>query len=240
MACICAVKFLIDVSNVMKKVFYVFVLFVLTISLNTSAQINKNACEQRSEMMKLNKKLQELKVSKASKKRAKEDSRDGWKASGALLLEQQYERAAIYMNSFEDDLVTPKFVHGEGLSVGAVYDGAMMQARELARLNLIGSIETDIAQVVENSVSNNQLSSNEAASVVKTLSCSKSIISKKLGQTIPAIERYRKLPNGNYEVYVQTFYSMDKARELSKETLRSELENETEGLGEKVCDIMGW
>ena len=33
---------------------------------------------------------------------------------------------------------------------------------------------------------------------------------------------------------------MDKARELSKETLRSELENETEGLGEKVCDIMGW
>ena len=157
-----------------------------------------------------------------------------------MLLEQQYERAAIYMNSFEDDLVTPKFVHGEGLSVGAVYDGAMMQARELARLNLIGSIETDIAQVVENSVSNNQLSSNEAASVVKTLSCSKSIISKKLGQTIPAIERYRKLPNGNYEVYVQTFYSMDKARELSKETLRSELENETEGLGEKVCDIMGW
>ena len=208
----------------MKKVFYVFVLFALTISLNTSAQINKNACEQRSEMMKLNKKLQELKVSKAS----------------ALLLEQQYERAAIYMNSFEDDLVTPKFVHGEGLSVGAVYDGAMMQARELARLNLIGSIETDIAQVVENSVSNNQLSSNEAASVVKTLSCSKSIISKKLGQTIPAIERYRKLPNGNYEVYVQTFYSMDKARELSKETLRNELENETEGLGEKVCDIMGW
>lgn len=223
----------------MKIFCYVSALFIVALPLSdVSAQINKNAYEQRSEMMKLNKKLQEMKVSKASKKRAKEDIKDGWKASGALPLEQQYERAAVYMNSFEDDMVTPKFVYGEGQSVADFYDGAMLQARELARLNLIGSMENDITQIVENSVSNNQLSSEEAVSVVKTLSSSKSIISKKLGQTIPAIERYRKLRNGNYEVYVQTFYNMDQARELSKQVLREELERETKGLGQKVCDLM--
>lgn len=218
----------------------VIVLLLLFTPSSLFAQINKDAYKQRAEMMKLNKNMQDAKVSKASKKRAKEDAKSGWKASGSLLLEQQYERASVYENSFEEDLVTPKYVAGEGQAVGAVYDGAKMQALELARQTLIGSIEADIAQCVDNNVSNNQLGSDEAATVAKTLSSSKSIMSKKLGQTIPAIERYRKLNNGSYEVYVRTFYSMDKAREIAKSVLRAELEKEGQELADKVDQLLGW
>ena len=208
--------------------------------LTASSQINKNAFKQRQEMMKMNRKLQDTKVSKASKNRAKDDKKEGWKPSGPLTLEQQYERAAVYQNSFEDDMVTPKFVYGEGQSIGSAYDGAMLQARELARQNLISSIESDINQIIENNVSNNNMSSDEATTVSKTLSRSRNVITKKLGQTIPAIERYRKLPNGNYEVYVQTYYSMDKARQITQTVLRAELEKESEHLGEQLDKMMGW
>lgn len=190
--------------------------------------------------MKLNKKLQNEKVSKSSKQRAKEDRKDNWKATGALTLEQQYERAAVYENSFEDDMVTPKFVSGEGMATAMIYDGAKMQALELARQSLIGSIESDITQLLENNVSNEQMGNDDATTVVKTLSRSKSIMSKKIGQTIPAIERYRKLPNGNYQVYVRTFYSMDKAREIAKSVLRTELEKESQDLAKKIDQIIGW
>lgn len=225
----------------MKAVLHAVLIFAaVTTAASLSAQINKDAYKQRSEMMKFNKKLQDAKVSKASKNRAKEDKKDGWKASGSMPLEQQYERAAVYENSFEDDMVTPKFVSGEGQSVAGVYDGAKMQALELARQTLIGSIETDITQLVDNNISNNQISSDDATTVVKTLNRSKSIMSKKLGQTIPAIERYRKLPNGNYEVYIRTFYSMDRAREISKAVLRAELEKESEDLAKKLDKMLGW
>lgn len=225
----------------MKAVLYALAI-IITASTNVPchAQLDKDAYKKRTEMMKLNKKLQDQKVSKASKQRAKEDRKDQWKAAGALTLEQQYERAAVYENSFEDDMVTPKFVSGEGMSTAMVYDGARMQALELARQSLIGSIESDITQLVDNNVSNNQMGNDEATTVVKTLSRSKSIMSKKIGQTIPAIERYRKLPNGNYQVYVRTFYSMDKAREIAKSVLRAELEKESQGLAEKIDDILGW
>lgn len=225
----------------MKAVLYALAfLIAVSTTLPVTAQINKDAYKKRSEMMKLNKKLQNEKVSKASKQRAKEDRKDGWKASGSLTLEQQYERAAVYENSFEDDMVTPKFVAGEGMSTAMVYDGAKMQALELARQSLIGSLESDITQLLDNTVSNNQMGNDDATTVVKTLSRSKSMISQKLGQTIPAIERYRKLPNGNYQVYVRTFYSMDKAREIAKSILRAELEKESQNLSEKLDNILGW
>ncbi len=226
----------------MKTILYALaILFAASTALTGSAQINKNSFKTRQETMKLNKKLQNEKVSKASKQRAKEDKKDGWKASGGLTLEQQYERATVYMNSFEDDGVTPIWVFGEGQSIGAVYDGAKRAALTMARTNIIGSIEADITEIADNSVSNNQLSSEDAVTLAKTVTASKSMMSKRLGQTVVAIERYRKLRNGKYEVYVQIFYNMNTAREIVKSTLRAELEKENKELSEKLeNDILGW
>ena len=62
----------------MKAVLHAVLIFAaVTTAASLSAQINKDAYKQRSEMMKFNKKLQDAKVSKASKNRAKEDKKDG-------------------------------------------------------------------------------------------------------------------------------------------------------------------
>lgn len=225
----------------MKAAKCLFFLMLAGTVTTTSAQISKDAYKRRSEMMDLNKKLQSEKVSKASRQQAKEMKKEGWKvAPGALSLEQQIERSALYQNSYEDDMVTPKFISGDAMSVAEFYDAGKMQALELARLNIVSSIETDITEIVDNNRANKQLAADDAASVLKTLKKSKSYVTKKLSQTIPAIEVYRELKNGNVQVRVQTFYSMDKARDITKQVIREELEKEGEELQGDLDDILGW
>jgi len=135
--------------------------------------------------------------------------------------------------------MTPKFVSGDASSTAENYDAGKMQALELARQNLVGSIESNITQLVENNRDNKQLNAGKAASVIKTINTSKSFISKKLGQTIPVIEVYKELPNGNVIVRVQIFYSLDKARDIVQNAVREELEKEGEELGDELDELMG-
>lgn len=214
--------------------------FTLFVPVLSQAQTMKDKFKQRKELLKMNKDMQSAKVSKASRKQAKEMKKEGWKvAPGALSLEVQIERSSLYQNMFEEDLLTPMYVWGDASSTAENYDAGKMQALELARLNLVGSIETNITQLVENNRDNKQLSAGKAASVIKTIAASKSFITQKLGQTIPVIETYRELTNGNVIVRVQTFYSMEKAREIAFETVREELEKEGEDLGEELDQLMG-
>lgn len=204
------------------------------------AQSMKDRFKQRKELVKLNKDMQGIKASKESRKQAKEMKKEGWKvAPGALSLEQQIERSSLYQNMFEEDAVTPMYVWGDASTTAENYDAGKMQALELARLNLVGSIEANITQIVENNRDNKQLSAGRAASVVKTLSASKTFITQKLGQTIPIIDTYRELPNGNVVVRVQTFYSMEKAREIALDVVRGELEKEGEDLGNELDQLLG-
>lgn len=50
---------------------------------------------------------------------------------------------------------------------------------------------------------------------------------------------YRELPNGNVQVRVQTYYSMDKAREIAKAVVREELEKQGEEQLDRLDDIFG-
>ena len=203
----------------------------------TPKETAKEKMQQRAEIVKQNNKLQGLDIDKASKKQAKQMKKEGWKvAPGHLPLEQQISRSTLYQNQFEDDFITPKYVWGDATSVSVNYDGGKMQALALARVNLVSAIENNITQIVENNRDNKQLDAGNAATVVKTLSSSKSFVSQRLGQTIPVVEVYRDLPNGNKEVRVMVFYSMDKAREVAREAVRDQLEKEGEQLEEKVLD----
>lgn len=193
----------------------------------SQAQSMKDKFKQRKELLELNRDLQGEKVSKAARKQAKEMKKEGWKvAPGQLPLEQQLERASLFQNMFEDDGLTPKYVSGDASSVAENYDAGKMQALELALVNLTNSIETNITKIVESNRGNSQMGADNAASVVKTLSETKSYITKRIGQTTPVIEVYRELQNSNVVVRVQTFYSMDDARKIAKEIIREKLEQE--------------
>lgn len=209
-------------------------LLFLSISvLTVDAQISKDAYKKRSEMMDLNRKFQQDKVSKESRKQAKQMAKEGWKvAPGALSLEKQIERAALFQNSFEDDYITPKYVSGDATSIAENYDAGKMQALELARINLVSSIEASITRIVDNNTHNKQLGTGDAASVIGTLGKVKTHITKKIGQSIPVVEVYKELKNGNVAVRVMTFYSMDTARKIAKEAIREQMEAD----GNKIHD----
>lgn len=211
------------------------------LSAQSTVKTTKDKMKQRADIMKLNKKLQSVDVDKASKKQAKQMKKEGWKvAPGNLPLDQQITRSTLFQNQFEDDLITPKYVWGDATSVSANYDGGKMQALELARVNLVSSIESNITKIVENNRDNKQLNADNAATVVKTLSSSKSYVSQRLGQTIPVVEMFRELPNGNKEVRVMVFYSMDTAREIALDAVRDQLEKEGDSLDDNALkELMG-
>ena len=166
--------------------------------------------------------------------------KQGWLAApGALPLEKQLDRSYLMQNEFDEDLF-PMYLHGEGISTAQNYDAAKMQAMELARQQLAGQIQTEVTALLESNVSNNQLEAGEAASVTKTIMSAKALISKSLGRTIPIVEVYRNLKNGNKEVLVRIAYSSKTAKAAVKKAVQQELEKEGDNLQNKLDDLLGW
>lgn len=226
----------------MKKNFLVLSLVTVLFmySNQISAQSPKetiNRMEQQQKLKKMNKELQEVSIDKETQKMAQQDSEAGWKvAPGLMSLAQQYNRSNLLQNQVEEDLLTPRFVWGGALSEGQNYDGAKMQAAELARLDLVESLQKNITKLVENKQGNIQGKPEESSSIISSIAKSKSLISVRLGQTIPVVETYREKPNGKIEVRMLVFYSMDKAREIARDAVRDQLRKEGKSIKEDTLD----
>lgn len=196
--------------------------------------------KERKELKKASKSELNEKASKTVRKQAKKLAKEGWDvAPGALPLEKQLDRAYLMQMEFDDDLF-PKYIMGEAMSIGENYDAAKIQAVELAKQNLAGQIQTEITALVENSVANEQLSAEEAASVTKTIVAGKNLISQSIGRVIPVVECYRTKSNKNKEVRVQVAYNSEMAKAAAKRAVRESLEDETEELHDKLDKLFGW
>jgi len=219
----------------------IMMLFILVITGGmASAQTAKEIAKERKAMAKLSKSELNAKAGKAARKAAKEYKRDGWTvAPGALPLEKQLDRA--YNMQYEyDENAFPKFIMAEAMSIGENYDAAKMQALELAKLSLAGQVQTEVTALIENSVSNKQLSQEQAASITETVSASKNLISQSIGRVIPVVECYRNTATKNKEVRVQIAYNSKMALEAAKNTVREQLEKKGEKLHEQLDKVMGF
>lgn len=177
-------------------------------------------------------------LNKQARKEAKAFEKDGWEITpGALPLQVQFLNA-YEMQTEKDDLGYPKFIIGEAMSIGENYDAAKMQALELAKLNLAGAIETELVTLVDNSVSNKQLSSEEAASIIETVTANKNLISQNIGRIVTIAECYRTLKNKNKEVYVRIAYNAEMAKEAAKKAIRKDLEQKGEELQQKLDELL--
>ena len=109
------------------------------------------------------------KVYKAARKEAKRFKKQGWYvAPGALPMDKQVEKS--WERQYEDDEKGyPLYLVATGNSVAETQSAAKLQALELAKLELAGIVQTNIIAIIENSVANNQLSREDAASVTKTV-----------------------------------------------------------------------
>lgn len=214
-------------------------LFALSF-ITAQAQITKEQKKEREEIYKSSKSQLNEKASKAARQEAKKYAKDGWVSSpGALPIEKQLDRSYLMQMEYDADMY-PKYLMGEGRSIGENYDAAKMQASELAKQDLAGKIQTEITALVDNSVSNQQLAEEQAASVTKSILVSKNLISQDIGRTITVVEAYRTLPNKNKEVLVRIAYNGDMAKTAAKKAIRENLEDKSEELHKKLDELLGW
>ena len=139
-----------------------------------------------------------------------------------------------------DESGYPKYLMGEAMSIGQNYDGAKMQALELAKQNLAGQIQTEITALVENQVANQQLSAEEAATVSKSVMASKNLISQSIGRVITVMEVYRTLSNKNKEVLVRIAYNSGMAKEAAKTAIRKDLEKQGDKMQGQLDNLLKW
>lgn len=180
------------------------------------------------------------KAVKEARKEAKSFKKKGYAvAPGALPMEKQIE--AAWMRQYEtDDSGYPLYIVASGNSVANTTSAAKLQATELAKLELAGSISTQVAALIESSVANQQLNAEEAASVTKTVAAAKNIIAQELGRTIPLFEIYKTLPNKNIEINVRIAYNSEKANEIARRAITKKLEEETDIAHDKLEKLMKW
>ena len=224
----------------MKKLFLGISMVLCMLPLVSNAQTSSETLKERKEIRKMSKSELNEKASKAARKEAKKLIKEGWtSAPGALPVEKQLDRSYLMQMEFDDDLF-PKYLMGEGMSIAESYDAAKMQATELAKQNLAGQIQTEITALIENSVANNQLEAEEAATVTKSVLASKNLISQSIGRTITVVEVYRTLTNKNKEVLVRIAYNSAMAKAAAKKAMREELEQSGNELHEKLDSLLGW
>ena len=206
-----------------------FLLFVVTMAIampsNTYAQLDKKQMKQ---------------IEKAAKKDAKQLEKEGWKvAPGNPSMELQLIDS-YKMQYQRDEFGYDKFIQGEAMTVGQMYDAALFQAQNLSKMDLAGKMETRVIQIIDNKLANKEITRDEATSLATSVSAGKNLVAQKLGQVITPVKLYRDLPNGNIEVRVIVYYSQALAMRAAKEALRGELEKDASELAGKVDDIIGF
>jgi hypothetical protein len=210
-----------------KLVLMITVLFACSLAIPLQAQKTQKELEKEVKSKSL----------KKARKEAKQFKKDGfYVAPGALPMDKQLEDA--WMKEMEtDENGYDKYIVATGQSVGETQTAAKIQATETAKLELAGMITTNIAALIENSIANQQLNAEEAASVTKTVAASKNIIAQELGRVLPLFEVYRNIGQ-NIEADIRLAYNSDVAMDLAKKVIRQKLEEETTILHEKLEQLM--
>lgn len=223
----------------MKKVITtIMLLSLIAVATPSFAQLTKEQKKERKEMSKMTKNELNEKASKTARKEAKQLKKQGWLVSpGALPIDKQLDKS--YNLQFEiDKNMMPKYIMAEAMSIGENYDAAKLQAIELAKQNLAGQIETEVTALIDNTVANDQLPQEKANSITRTVAASKSIISQRIGRTIPVVELYRVKNDKNKEVLVRLAYDTESALKVAKQVLKEELEKKGEDLHNELDKIM--
>ncbi len=225
-----------------KSIFRAFtlVLGLLVIASSVSfAQNNNKAFKKRDKAI-----LKQLKskAPKTARKEAKKYKKQGYYVvRAALPMDKQLEVA--YLRQLEiDENGYPLYITATAESVAQTKIAAKNQAMAIAKFDLASQLETNIVGLIENSVANEQLSQEDAASLTKTVTASKEIVAQKLGRVITLFSAYKedktlsKRANVGYTVMIA--YNQALAIDAAKQTIKEQLEDEAEDLHKKLDQIL--
>lgn len=133
------------------------------------------------------------------KKQAKAFTKEGWKVNpGSLSLEAQMLAAAQAQYELDQEGM-PKWVIGEGKSVGSFYDAARASALQNAQSEMVRNMETELAAIATNTMIAVQKSVSNTDDVNKIKQEAKSRIGKRLPRQRILLEAFRELPGGKVE-----------------------------------------
>lgn len=223
----------------MKKII-MFAMAMIVACSSVFAQDAKEIRKERQEIKKMAKAELSARVDKTTKKEAKRLKKEGWVVSpGALPMEKQLERSYLMEFEFDENLF-PKYIMANAQSIGENYDAAKTAATSLAITNLAGQIQTEVTALIENTVGNQQLAAEDAASITETVMASKNLISQSIGRVITVVECYRVLDNKNREVMVRIAYNSEMAKQAVKQAVREELKKKGENLHEQLDKALGF
>lgn len=210
-------------KRIMPILMMIFVLFSLTVMAQKKDQIKEI----------------KKKAVKEARKEAKNFKKQGYFVSpGSLPMEKQLENS--WVRQYEvDQKGFPLYIVASGNSVANAQTAAKLQATETAKLELAGTISTNVTAIIENSIANQQLSADDAASITKTVAGSKNIIAQELGRVITLFEIYKKI-GSNIESNVRMAYNTEMALEIGKKVIRKKLEEETTIIHEKLDKILNF
>lgn len=223
----------------MKRIYVMIFAVVATIfATDCMAQSTADQKKERKEISKLSKSELTARATKEARTAAREMAKDGWVVTpGALPIEKQLDKSYLMQYEYDEDLF-PKYLMGEAMSIGENYDGAKMQALELAKQNLAGQIQTEINALIENTVANKQLEAEEAVSITESVLASKNVISQNIGRVLPVVEVYRVKENKNKEVLVRIAYNSEMALAAAKQAVRADLERKGLNLHKQLDNLL--
>jgi hypothetical protein len=178
------------------------------------------------------------KALKEAQKEAKKLSKEGWKVNpGSLPLPKLIEQAWIKQVS-EDEQGNMKYIAADGNGVAESKSVAEAQAIEFAKLQLAGTIESNIASMIKGNLANSQESTADATSVTEIVQSSKNIIAQQMGYINPSFKIYRDLKDNKVEVQVRIFYETSQSWAIAKKAIRKELKDKLKKTDEEVDKLL--
>ena len=226
----------------MKKLLIVLAgIFLMGSVCAQNADDYKDFIKERKAVQKLVKQERDEKVSKETKKQAKQFAKEGWKVTvGALPLEKQIEKSILMQYELDMNNGMPKYIKGEGKAIGGSYDAAKMQAMADARTELAGNIQTEVAAIIEERLASNEVGQDDAVSFSNAVQVSKQVIAQSIGRVITVVECYRELKNKNFEVQVRILYNGEMAAQAAKKAIKEELEKKGDELAKELDKLLGF
>jgi hypothetical protein len=183
------------------------------------------------------KKFKHVKVARDTKKEVRKLEKEGWtNIPGDMPVSQQLNNAWAKEAELDGEGF-PKYIVANGESGGEFQSAAEMQAIELAKLNLVGLLETQMRSVIETEQGNNRLDAKTAASLSKTLQVATNKVSKKLKRVIPISKLMRKRGKQT-EIQVKLAYSYALAQQAILDEMKLEMQAETEDMRAKYDEFL--
>lgn len=174
-----------------------------------------------------------------ARKEARQLVREGYDvAPGALPISRQVENSWIRSIEMDAETGYPKYITANGNAVGESITAAKLQANEIAKFELAGTIATNVAALIEGNIANAQLNTQEAASVTEIAGAIKNLVVQEIGRVLPLLEIYRPVGKNNVEVNIRIGYNSEMAIEAGKKVIRRELTEKTKILHEKLDKLL--